>query len=74
MSKICEKLSECRPETYNHIFTYDEKVELLTFLVDSIHDLDTFRNFLNTRLEEKSVYNKQKMDTYAEIKVLEIQK
>ena len=71
MTNICEKLSGCRPEMYNSAFSYDEKVELLTFLVDSIHDLDSFRNFLNVRLEEKSVFNKQKMDAYAEIKVLE---
>jgi hypothetical protein len=68
MVKISEKLSGCRPETYSSTLTYDDKVELLTFLIDSIHDLDTFRSFLNTRLEEKSTYNKQKMDMYAEIK------
>jgi len=58
MTKISEKLGACRPETYSSMLSYDEKVELLTFLVDSIHDLDEFRSFLNTRLEEKSSYNK----------------
>jgi len=37
-------------------------------MVDSVHDLDDFRSFLNARLEEKSSYNKQKIDIYAEIK------
>lgn len=39
-----------------------------------MHDLDEFRSFLNSRLEEKSSYNKQKMDIYVEIKQLENQK
>lgn len=68
ISQICEKLSSCTPETYNSIFTYDEKAELLEALIDGIHDLDDFRSFLNKRVEEKSSYNKQKMDIYAEIK------
>ena len=74
MKVIYDKLSECRVENYNTLFSYDEKVELLSFLVDCIHDLDDFRTFLNSRIEEKSSYNKQKMDIYAEIKQLENQK
>ena len=68
MAKITDKLSGCRPETYATKLTYDDKVELLAFLIDSVHDLDEFRQFLNQRLEEKSSYNKQKMDIYVEIK------
>lgn len=71
MTGVFGKLSACRPETYNSLLTYDEKVELLSFLVDCVHDIDDFRSFLNTRIEEKSAYNKQKMDIYAEIKQLE---
>jgi len=48
--------------------SYDEKSELLEALIDGIHDLDDFRSFLNQRVEEKSSFNKQKMDIYAEIK------
>lgn len=50
------------------MLTYDEKVELLEMLIDGLHDLDDFRSFLNQRVEERSSYNKQKMDIYAEIK------
>lgn len=49
-------------------------MELLETLVDGVHDLDDFKDFLNQRLEERSSYNKQKMEIYAEIKVLESQK
>lgn len=71
MKVIYDKLASCRPENYNALFTYDEKIELLSFLVDCVHDIDEFRVFLNSRIEEKSSYNKQKMDIYAEIKQLE---
>lgn len=43
-------------------------------LVDCIHDLDTFRQFLNRRLEERSQYFKQKHDMHAEIRKLEQEK
>jgi hypothetical protein len=44
------------------------------FIVDSIHDLDTFRIFLNKRLEDKSNLFKQKNDLHAEIKKIEQEK
>jgi hypothetical protein len=43
-------------------------------LVDGLHDLDDFKSFLNQRIEERTSFNKQKMDLYAEIKALEAQK
>lgn len=36
--------------------------------------MDEFRQFLNQRVEEKSSYNKQKIEIYAEIKQLEGQR
>ena len=75
MKKICdEKLSNCVPETYSQSLTYDEKILVLETIVDGLHDLNSFKDFLNTRMEEKSAFNKQKMDIYAEIKTLEGQK
>ena len=47
IESICEKLTNCTPEHYSHMLTYDEKSELLEVLIDGIHDLDDFRNFLN---------------------------
>ena len=47
ISKIIEKLGGCTPETYSSMMTYDEKLEILEVLVDGIHDLDEFRQFLN---------------------------
>lgn len=43
-------------------------------LVDGLHDLDDFKSFLNQRIEERTSFNKQKMDLYAEIKSFEAQK
>jgi hypothetical protein len=61
-------LAKSTPKTYGNILTYDEKLDILELLVDGLHDLDEFRTFLNLRVEEKSSYNKQKIDIYAEIK------
>lgn len=44
------------------------------FLVDTIHDLDTFRQFLNKRAEERTNLFKQKNDLHAEIKKIEQEK
>lgn len=72
---ICDsKLANCTPETYSSTLTLDEKLEILEVIVDGLHDLDEFRNFLNVRLEEKSSFNKQKLEIYAEIKTLEVEK
>jgi hypothetical protein len=38
--------------------TYEDKLELLAYLIDMIHDKNDFRGFLNKRIEEKSGYNK----------------
>ena len=45
----------------------------MTILIDTIHDLNDFKSFLNTRNEQKSVFNKDKMDVYQQIKALEVQ-
>lgn len=75
MQRICdEKLANCVPETFAKILDFNEKLELLETLVDGLHDLDDFRAYLNQRIEERSSFNKQKMDIYAEIKTLETQK
>jgi hypothetical protein len=71
MDVICQKLSRCRPEAFAVMFTFDEKVELFSHLIDMVHELDEFRNFLNQRIEEKSQINKQKLDIHLEIKQLE---
>lgn len=48
MKTICdEKLSNCVPETYSHLLTFDEKIEVLETIVDGLHDLNNFKEFLN---------------------------
>ncbi len=69
-----EKLAGCLPETYPTLFTYDEKLSLLEILIDGVHDLELFRSFLTTQLEEHSAFNRQKMELNAELKSLEAQK
>ena len=44
------------------------------FLVDRMHDLDSFRQFLNKRLDDKSSLFKQKNDLHGVIKVIEQEK
>jgi hypothetical protein len=54
MSDLLRKLGGLTPQSYTWSLTLPEKVEILMFLVDCIHDLDSFRQFLNKRLEDKS--------------------
>ena len=64
MQNVQEKLIDLEPSHFNTTFTYSEKLTLLTVLIDTIHDLNEFRSFLNTRNEQKSAFNKDKMDVY----------
>ena len=71
MEVILEKLSGLKPSMYIETLTYEEKVTLLTVIIDNIHDTNEFRLFLNKRIENKAVYNKEKMDIYLQIRELE---
>lgn len=44
---------------------------MLTVLIDMIHETNDFRLFLNRRVEDKSTYNKEKMEVYQQIRDLE---
>lgn len=61
---VLRKLVGLRPCQYSKKFTFDEKVCLLTVMIDAIHDTDDFRKFLNERVEEKSSFNKEKIEVY----------
>jgi hypothetical protein len=74
MADLFRKLGSATPRSYAWSLTPKEKVDILMFLVDCIHDLDSFRQFLNKRLEDKSQLFKQKNDLHAEIKKLEQEK
>ena len=71
MKTILRKLSGLKPCMYLETFNYDERVTLLTVLIDNIHDTNEFRMFLNKRIENKAVFNKEKMDYYMQIRELE---
>lgn len=68
---LLRKVGTLSPQQYTSALTYKEKVDLILYLVDLIHDLDRFRQFLNKRLEDKSSLFKQKNDLHAEIKKIE---
>ena len=46
---------------------------LITVLIDCIHETNEFRVFLNKRVEDKSAFNKEKMDIYQQIRDIELQ-
>lgn len=71
MQSVIMKLSGMKQCDYVTKLSYNEKVTLLTVLIDNIHDSNEFRAFLNNRVEAKSVFNKEKMEIYGEIKSLE---
>ena len=54
MAELLNKVGALTPNEYTWSLTYKEKVDLLLFLIDTIHDLDSFRQFLNKRLDDKS--------------------
>lgn len=61
----------CKPDTFSNLISYADKLELLQYLIDMVHDLDEFRSFLNKRIEEKSQLTKQKQDILSEIRQFE---
>lgn len=74
MADLFRKLGTLTPRSYTWSLTRKEKVDILMFLVDCIHDLDSFRHFLSKRLDDKSQLFKQRNDLHAEIKKLEQEK
>ena len=73
MQTVLRKLSGMKQSDYISSLSYQEKVALLTVLIDNIHDSNEFRAFLNKRVEAKSGFNKEKMEVYEEIKALKLQ-
>lgn len=74
IGELLRKVGALTPAEYVWKVTYKEKMDLLLFLVDTIHDLDSFRLFLNKRLDDKSSLFKQKNDLHQEIKKIEQEK
>lgn len=68
---VLQKLVGMRPAQYFMRLTFEEKICLLTVMIDGIHDTDDFRKFLNERVEEKSSFNKEKIEVYQAIRQLE---
>jgi len=58
VSELLRKLGSTAPNSYSWTMTYGEKIEVLLLLVDFVHDLDSFRHFLTSRIEDRSVYFK----------------
>jgi chromosome segregation ATPase len=71
ISGLLKKVGALSPKEYTWSLSYKEKLDLLLYLVDTIHDMDSFRQHLNKRLEDKSKIFKQKNDIHAEIKKIE---
>lgn len=61
---VSKKLAGIKPSDFTTSVSYQEKVTLLTVLIDCIHETNEFRLFLNKRVEDKSAFNKEKMEIY----------
>jgi hypothetical protein len=55
---LLKKVGTLSPQDYTWKLTYKEKIDLLMLMVDALHDLESFRVFLNKRLEDRSTYFK----------------
>ena len=73
MKEIEGKLIGLKPSDVTTKLSYEDKVTLLTVMIDVIHETNEFRMFLNKRVEDKSAFNKEKMDIYQQIRDLENQ-
>ena len=61
MKGVILSLTGLNTKDFNCTFNYEEKIALLTSLIDGIHELQEFRNILNQRIEERTQYNKEKL-------------
>ena len=71
VSEIMTKLIGIKSNEFTTKFTYQEKVTLMTVLIDCLHETNDFRMFLNKRVDDKSTFNREKMDVYQQIRDLE---
>lgn len=74
VTDICQKLIGTKPDVFTTKMSYHDKVTLLTVLIDVIHETNDFRLFLNKRNDEKSAFNREKMELYTKIRENEIEK
>lgn len=68
---IVEKLYSATPEKFAKIFNYQEKVNILLSLVNSTHELQSFREHINERITEWADISKLKNEAYQAIKEAE---
>ena len=68
LESIMKRLTGLKPPQFNSVFNYTEKVALLATLVDGVHDLRSFASILHQRVEEKTAFNKEKIDIYQAIR------
>ena len=54
MQDIIIRLGGLKTNEFNSVFNYSEKIVLITFLIDGIHDLFEFKNIINQRNDEKT--------------------
>lgn len=71
ISSILSRLQTLHICDYSRTVPYEEKITLLECLIDGVHELQAFRDELAQRCEEKTQFNKEKMEVYQQIKGLE---
>lgn len=62
MKVVFKKMINMEPVQFNTLLTYQEKLALITVIVDSIHTLNYFRTFLNSRLDAMATFKKDKQE------------
>ena len=64
VKSITERLGKIQVNDYCTAFTYHEKVVLLQTMIDGVHDLQSFKDLLAQRVEDKTEFNKEKIELY----------
>lgn len=71
INQLSNRLKGLTPDRFNVEFDYFEKVKLILFLTNSMHDTKSFKEYLTERLGERNTFTKEKQENYASIKEYE---
>lgn len=62
LESVMQRLAGLKPAQFNQTFTYEEKIALFSAMISGVHDLRSFASILSQRVEEKTAFNKEKME------------
>lgn len=74
LNNISQKLRHLTTKSYNLALTYEEKVGILEYLVNTVVNSDFVREIVKEDIEKRTLLNREKSDLHNELKANEIRK